>query len=151
MKSFLVKGKKPIIKWGSLPDNTFFKGQLPKGYSLAVSPWGYEGYVVVDVDKHGDVDGFKSIPVNLLTELCDTFNYATKNNGRHYWLKYTGDTYLANKSSKVGIDLRTNKGYAVWYSDLDVQESIPLMKETSVQMNEWLELLFSFKGKSKNK
>jgi hypothetical protein len=30
MKSFLVRGKKPLIKWGSLPDETYFEGITPE-------------------------------------------------------------------------------------------------------------------------
>ena len=144
MKSFLLKGKKPIIKWGSLPNNTFFEGKVPEGYSLAVSPWGHDNYIIVDVDRHGDIDGFKNIPVHLESQLSKTLNYATKNNGRHYWFKYTGDKILANKASGLGIDLRTNKGYVVWYPKTDIRDRLDEIKETSHRTNEWLEKLFSY-------
>ena len=67
MKSFLLRGKKPIIKWGMLPNETYFEGNTPEGFSLAVVP--SEGYIVVDVDRHGDEDGFNHIPFSLEEEL----------------------------------------------------------------------------------
>ncbi len=140
MKSFLVKNKKPIIKWGSLPDNTFFKGEVPDGYSLAVSP--SKGTIIIDVDRHGDIDGFTNIPDELQLELDNTLNYSTKNNGRHYWFKYTGAVNLMNKASNLGIDLRTHKGYAVWYSDINIIECMKYVQETTTTMNKWLESIF---------
>ena len=143
MKSFLVRGKKPIIKWGYLPDGTFFEGNVPEGYRLAICP--SEGYIVVDVDRHGNINGFDNIPEHLQGELDSTLSYATKNNGRHYWLKYTGGNYLANKTSGLGIDLRTNKGYVVWYPEGDVRSHMNEIIDTSLEMNNWVESLFGFK------
>jgi len=141
MKSFLVKDKKPIIKWGSLPDNTFFRGNIPEGYKLAVSPSG--NYIVIDVDNH-NANGFDNIPLDILVELEKTFNYNTKNNGKHYWLEYTGTLTLPNKSSGLDIDLRTSKGYAVWYSVQQVEDMIPLMNKTSDKLNHWIEQTFYY-------
>lgn len=143
MKSFLLRGKKPLIKWGQLPDETYFQGQLPEGFSLAVVP--SKGYVVVDVDKHGSSNGFDNIPVEIFIELCNTFHYPTKNNGCHYWIKYTGNKPLGNKTSGLGIDLRVgNKGYVVYYPDNDIREQLHLVKESSTKLNFWLESLFSY-------
>jgi hypothetical protein len=143
MKSFLLCNKSPIIKWGLLPDNTFFEGNLPEGFSLAVSP--SEGTIIIDVDKHGDINGFDNLPKDLLQELTQTLKYNTKNNGCHYWFNYTGNKFLANKTSGLGIDLRTNKGYVVWYPKEDVRGLLHTINPTSQKMNEWLEKLFSFK------
>ncbi len=142
MKTFLLKGKQPIIKWGMLPDETYFEGIIPEGYNLAVNPSG--NYIVIDVDNHGDISGFDSIPMSFQVELDNTFNYPTKNLGRHYWFKYTGDRPLANKTSGLGIDLRTNKGYVVYYPKNDIRQQLHLVKETSKQLNKWLEKLFSY-------
>lgn len=142
MKTFLLKGKQPIIKWGMLPDETYFEGIIPEGYNLAVNPSG--NYIVIDVDNHGDISGFDSIPMSFQVELDNTFNYPTKNLGRHYWFKYTGDKPLANKTSGLGIDLRTNKGYVVYYPKNDIRQQLHLVKETSKQLNKWLEKLFSY-------
>jgi len=144
MKSFLVRGKKPIIKWGMLPDGIFYEGAVPEGFSLAVCP--SEGVVIIDVDRHGTVDGFDNIPSELEDELSSTLSYPTKNNGSHYWFHYTGEEALANKASKVGIDLRTHKGYVVWYpSEEDVRDCMYGVKESSPEMNKWLESLFGYK------
>lgn len=147
MKSFLVKDKKPIIRWGSLPDETYFEGNVPEGYSLAISPWGYDGYVIIDVDRHEDKNGFDAIPQELKGELSQTLHYPTKNNGMHYWVKYTGSLPLANKTSGLGIDLRTNKGYVVWYPKTDIRDHIKNgeIKESSERLNKWLEKLFSYR------
>ena len=142
MRSFLLKNKQPVIKWGSLPENVFFEGKLPEGYSLAVSPSG--NYIVVDVDKHGDTSGFENIPHLIQMELDKTFNYPTKNNGKHYWLMYSGNKPLGNKTSGLGIDLRTKKGYVVWYPEIDVRDCLHMINSTSEQMNFWLERLFSY-------
>lgn len=142
MKSFLLKGKMPIIKWGNLPDNTFFEGKLPEGYSLAICP--SKGYVVVDVDVHDDVDGFTHIPMLIQEELQNTLSYKTKNHGRHYWLKYSGNKPLGNKTSGLGIDLRTDRGYVVWYHEEDIRDILSQVNNTSLKMNEWLEKLFSY-------
>jgi len=144
MKSFLLRGKKPIIKWGMLSDETYFEGQTPEGFSLAVVP--SEGYIVVDVDRHGDIDGFDSIPTELKEEFIFTYHYPTKNNGAHYWFKYTGNKPLGNKASGVGIDLRTHKGYVVWYPEEDIRNVVKSrrIKETSEKLNRWLEELFSY-------
>jgi len=142
MKSFLVKGKKPVIKWGSLPEGAFFEGALPEGYSLAISPSG--DYIVLDVDRHGNIDGFDNVPKQFDEELESTLNYPTKNNGGHYWFKYTGGKFLANKASSIGIDLRTDRGYVVWYPKGDVRDHMDEINETSLEMNAWLESLFSF-------
>jgi hypothetical protein len=78
-------------------------------------------------------------------ELDKTFNYPTKNNGKHYWLMYSGNRPLGNKTSGKGIDLRTNKGYVVYYPKDDFRNNIHLINKTSENMNLWLEKLFSYK------
>ena len=150
MKSFLLKKNTPIIKWSLLQDNTFYEGIIPEGYDLAVCPG---EYIVVDVDRHGDKDGFTHISSSLKTELDSTFHYITKNNGFHYWFKYTGSKTLMNKASGLGIDLRIGEkegnagGYVVFYpakkDRVDIRNCTHLVKKTSVKMNEWLEALFS--------
>lgn len=143
MKSFLCRGKHPIIRWSLLPDETYFEGKVPEGYSLAVMPSG--GYIVVDVDRHGDIDGFKNIPLELKTELFNTLHYKTKNDGMHFWFKYTGGKYLGNKASGQGIDLRVGfKGYVIWYPEKDIRDCMNEILPTSKELNKWLEKLFSY-------
>lgn len=125
-----------------LPDETYFEGQTPEGFSLAVVP--SEGYIVVDVDRHGNLDGFDFIPQQLIKELDHTLFYQTKNNGMHFWFKYTGSKPLGNKASGLGIDLRTHRGYVVWYPEEDVRSVMNQVNNTSEEMNKWLEKLFSY-------
>ncbi len=73
--------------------------------------------------------------------------YNTKSGGAHCWLKYTGDKQLLNKATKYGLDLRVAKGsYAMGYvkypHNVDIRQCIHLIKETSSDMNIWLESLF---------
>ena len=143
MKSFLCRGKRPIIRWSLLPDNTFFEGKLPEGYSLAVMP--SHDYIVVDVDRHGSIDGFEKIPHNVNYHLTQTLHYKTKNNGMHFWLRYTGDKPLANKGNGEGIDLRVGfKGYVIWYPDIDIRDNLHRINETNDTLNKWLERQFSY-------
>lgn len=139
MRTFLLKDKVPICKWGMIPENTYFSGKVPDGYSLAISP--HDPYIIVDVDKRGILNGIDNIPKNLLVELKNTFNYNTKN-GVHFWLKYSGDKNLLNKTSKILIDLRTSSGYVKYNHDKDIRECEHLIKPTSKLLNEWLESLF---------
>ena len=128
-----------------IPHGTFFEGKTPEGFSLAVTP--SEGHVIIDVDRHGNIDGFDNIPDNLKYELAQTLHYTTKNNGMHYWFNYTGDVVLANKASNQGIDLRTHKGYVVWYPEVDVRDTMVDVKDSSPKLNAWLEELFGFVNK----
>ena len=153
MRSFLLKNNKPIISWGALPDGTLYSGKIPEGFDLAVNP--HQPYIVVDVDRHGDKDGFLNIPNHLKTELEATLHYFTKRRGVHYWLYYSGNKILANKASNLGIDLRTgntddyNGGYVKWHprNTIRIEDVLWQAKETSLKMNKWLEELFSYKTK----
>jgi len=142
MKSFLLRNKTPIVKWGMIPDETYFEGEIPQGFSLAVTP--SKGYVVIDVDKHGDIDGFENLPWEIQKELSYTFSYMTKNDGQHFWIKYTGNKPLGNKTSGLGIDLRTHRGYCVFYKKGDIRDYIHEIKDSSETLNQWLEKLFSY-------
>lgn len=142
MKSFLLKDGHPTIKWGMLEDEIYFEGNVPEGFALAVSP-GNSNYIIVDIDnKPEKINGFDNIPENIYKLLMESFNYKTKS-GAHVWLKYTGEKQLKNCATKFGLDLRTNKGYVKWYLDKDIRSYIHLVKETSPELNEWLELLFA--------
>jgi len=147
MKSFLVKDKRPLKKWTLIPDEIFYEGEVPHGYSLAVCP--SVGTIIIDVDRHGTIDGFDNIPDHLRRELYSSLNYPTKNNGRHFWFNYTGNVPLANKHSKYGIDLRTHRGYVVYYKEGDIRDHKDQIKETSTELNKWIEELFGAKTKLK--
>jgi len=162
MRSFLLKNNEPIIKWGLLTDGTMYHGKIPEGYDLAVNP--HRPYIIVDVDRHGKKDGFLNIPEHLKDELDSTFNYPTKHNGRHYWFYYTGDKFLINKASNLGIDLRTgnkrynakewtNGGYVKWHprNNMNIIDVLDQVKRSSPELNKWLEELFCSKIKKGKK
>lgn len=147
MKSFLLKNNTPIVKWSLVPDGCFFEGEIPSGFDLAVCPG---KYIVLDVDnKSSEKNGFNNIPISILAELENTFNYKTKSgNGRHYWLLYLGNKKLMNTSTKYFLDLRVGEsvgnagGYVRYQHSVDVRECIHLIKDTSKELNKWLESLF---------
>jgi hypothetical protein len=141
MKSFLVKNKRPVLKWSQLPDGIMFKGDIPEGFKLAIVP--SEGMIVIDVDNHDNsINGFNNIPLHIKHELDKTLNYATKSSGRHYWFYYTGSDVLLNSTSGLGIDIRTHKGYAIWYHNKPIELVMTEIKPTSIIINEWLSELF---------
>jgi len=140
MKSFLLKDKRPTIKWGMLKDETYFEGEVPEGYGLAISP--HDPYIILDIDRHGEIDGFDNIPEDITKELLGHFRYATKNNGSHIWFRYSGTKKLLNKTSGKGLDLRTSNGYVKWYLDNDIRSYIHLVMDTSPKLNIFLESLF---------
>ncbi len=147
MKSFLLKQNHPNIKFSLLPNNTFFEGVLPTGYSLAICP--SDNYIVLDVDVKNNKNGFDFIPLDIKEELDGSFNYKTSSGGSHYWLLYTGNKTLKNCATKFGLDLRIGAkgnnagGYVKYHHNVDIRECIDLIKPTLENLNEWLEKLFS--------
>jgi len=151
MKSFLLNKKTntPTIKWSLLPDNIFFEGDIPEGYCLAVCPTN-EKQIILDVDVKNGKNGYEYITNGIRYELENTFNYKTKSGGGHYYLNYTGNKLLKNCSTKYGLDLRigANKvtgnagGYVKYWHNKDIRKCIHLIKDSSEDMNLWLESLF---------
>lgn len=149
MKSFLIDGNGKIqVRWGLIPDGIHYEGEIPPGFYKAVCPSGK--YIVLDVDnKSQEKNGFNYIKPEILRELEYTFSYKTKSgSGRHYWLLYSGYKILMNTSTKFHLDLRVGAkdkncgGFVRYHHSVDIRECIHLIKETSQQMNEWLESLF---------
>lgn len=145
MKTFLSKNKIPVCKWSSLPQETYFYGEIPKEYKLCVNP--HSPYCIIDIDynKENNKNGFNNIPKHLKKELNTHFNYDTPSGGKHIWIKYSGNKILRNATSKYYIDLRTEKGYVCWYHNRDIRDCIHLIKNSSENLNKWLEELFSNK------
>jgi len=149
MKSFLLNSKtnKPIVCWGSIPNNTFFEGTVPPGYNLAVCP--SENIVILDVDVKNNKNGYDFIPELIQLELYGTFNYNTKSGGAHYWINYTGGKLLKNSSTEYGLDLRIGArnnnagGYVKYHHNVDIRECVHLIKKSSDKLNEFLEKLFA--------
>jgi len=146
MKSFLLKDNKPIVKWSLIPNNTFFEGNIPEGYTLAVCP--SESIVILDVDVKNGKNGFENIPLKILAELENTFHYNTRSGGAHYFINYTGKEVLMNTSTKYGLDLRIGSkknnagGYVKYNHNIDIRECLHLIKESSEELNKFLESLF---------
>ncbi len=136
--------------WGNLPDNVFFEGTVPENYQLFVCPGKYI-VLDIDVDEKNNKNGFENVPMLIQEEIDKSYNYFTKREGKHYWLLYTGNKVLANKTSGFSIDLRVGQkpgnagGYVVYYPDNDIRNQTDLINETSVRLNTWLEKLFSYK------
>lgn len=155
MRSFLLKNGTPICPWGSLKDNTFFKGTVPSGFDLAVTP--SPGYIIVDVDNKNGKNGSKNIPAELVNEFEHTFSYPTKNGGFHYWFRYTGKEVLPNTTSELSIDLRVGPregnagGYVKWHPKDTVKLITAEQKAnpTTPELNKWLEETFVYKSKKK--
>ena len=101
MRSFLGKNKKPLIKWGLLPNGKMFEGKIPEDYDLFISPG--SNYIIIDVDISDKINGFKNIPPEIMYELTYTFSYSTKKYGKHFWYKYSGNKILANKTSGLSM------------------------------------------------
>ena len=153
MKSFLLnKENKPLIRWGFIPSNRFFEGPIPENHYLAVAPT--DNYIVVDIDVKKEKNGWEHIPMIIASELNDSYNYLTRSGGSHVFLQYTGNQILKNTSTKYGIDLRISKcektgnngGYIRYYPAEhgdDIRNHIHEIKESSIEMNQWLEKLFS--------
>lgn len=146
MRTFISKEKKPICNWGSLSQNSYFEGPIPESYKLCINP--SPGYIVIDVDLdiEKNKNGYKNIPFYFTEELANTYFYSTPRGGSHYWLKYTGDKTLMNSTSKLDIDLRTDKGYVCYYpanNGDDIRNNLHRIKESSLELNLWLESLFA--------
>lgn len=152
MKSFLLNSKTntPILKWGLIPKDTHFIGDVPEGYYLAVSP-SDEKTVIIDVDVKNGKNGYNHIPLEIIDELEQSFWYHSKSGGGHYYFHYTGNKLLRNGTTNFGIDLRIgpNKatgnagGYVRYYHNVPIQECMHLIKETSKDLNLWIENLFA--------
>jgi hypothetical protein len=148
MKSFLLKSNKPTVLWSLVPDNCFYVGKLPgEDYSLAISP-GNSNIVIVDCDVKNNKNGYDFIPSNILDELKNSFWYNTKSGGAHFFVKYSGNKILKNCSTQLGLDLRRGSvkgnagGYVKYNGIIPVNEIESLIKESSQQLNEFLESLF---------
>lgn len=151
MKTFLLKNKIPTIKFSMLPDGVFYEGELPgEEYTLAVCPTN-EKMVIVDIDcKENKLNGYDYISKDIFNELIQSFHYKTKSGGMHIFLHYTGNKVLLNTTSKFAIDLRVGKnsltgnngGYVSYNGPKDIRQCIHLIKESSNELNKWLESLF---------
>lgn len=73
------------------------------------------GLYVIDVDRHGDVDGFITLE-DAGIDLPETMSSKTPSGGEHWFYKWTqGDepSQGSNVNGYSGVDVRANGGYVV--------------------------------------
>lgn len=148
MKTFPIWGKKPWIKWGSIPDQTFYKLPLDEGFSLGVTP--NQGQIILDIDnKPNQTNGWDSIPDKLVEKFKKEHFIYNTNSGAHVWFWYTGDKKLLGRTTKYGLDLRIPAqnghcgNYVKWYLPNDPREYMHLVKETDEEINNFIEQYFA--------
>lgn len=72
------------------------------------------GLFVLDIDRHGDVDGFAALAA-LGFEVPRTQMHSTPNGGAHYLFRWRDG--LGSSAGKIGqgIDTRGTGGYVIWW------------------------------------
>lgn len=86
--------------------------------ALAAINTGRSGVVVLDIDRHDDINGFESLE-QAWYEVPDTWSYDTKNSGKHVVYKAPADVPLnprAKYRGMEGVDRRAGSSYAVIWS-----------------------------------
>jgi hypothetical protein len=84
--------------------------------NIGIACGAINGFVVIDVDHHDDVDGADSLREleAQMGPLPDTVEALTPNGGRHLFYKYpTGHNIRNTSGIAPGIDIRANGGYVV--------------------------------------
>ena len=84
--------------------------------NIGIACGAINGFVVIDVDHHDDVDGADSLREleAQMGPLPDTVAAITPNGGRHLFYKYpTGHNIRNTTNIAPGIDIRANGGYVV--------------------------------------
>lgn len=72
------------------------------------------GLFVLDIDRHGDVDGFATLAA-LGFDVPRTQAHDTPNGGRHYLLRWQPGMKSSAGSIGAGIDTRGAGGYILWW------------------------------------
>lgn len=86
--------------------------------NIGIACGAINGFVVIDVDHHDDVDGADSLREleAQMGPLPDTVEQLTPNGGRHLFYKYpTGHNIRNTTGIAPGVDVRANGGYVVGY------------------------------------
>lgn len=84
--------------------------------NIGIACGAVNGFIVIDVDHHEDVDGAESLREleAQMGELPDTVEALTPNGGRHLFYQYpTGYNIRNTTDIAPGIDIRANGGYVV--------------------------------------
>lgn len=98
-------------KWTTTRDENLKNKWIEQGYNIGLLS-GANDLFIIDIDCHGDVNGFDSLTANNI-ELPDTLKQMTPNDGMHFIYKSNG--YDFNDINKIGvlpgIDLRVERAY----------------------------------------
>lgn len=98
-------------KWTTTRDENVKNKWIEQGYNIGLLS-GANDLFIVDIDCHGDVNGFDSLTANNI-ELPDTLKQMTPNDGMHFIYKSNG--YNFNDTNKIGtlpgVDLRVERAY----------------------------------------
>ncbi|MDU5461176.1 phage/plasmid primase, P4 family [Anaerococcus vaginalis] len=98
-------------KWTTTRDENLKNKWIEQGYNIGLLS-GANDLFIVDIDCHGDVNGFDSLTANNI-ELPDTLKQMTPNDGMHFIYKSNG--YNFNDTNKIGtlpgVDLRAERAY----------------------------------------
>ena len=84
---------------------------------LGIATGQISGLFVLDVDTHGDTNGYASLSA-LEAEhgkLPDTYQVETASGGRHFYFRYPENRTIKNSAGKVGVglDIRGDGGYVI--------------------------------------
>lgn len=104
--------KRPLIKFANMPAlNKTEIHKLWKRYPLANIALKTEDFFVIDVDRHGEVDGMKSIVALKHNEwFQNTLCERTAHNGYHFFFKKPADkTITQNIGFLPGVDLKAHE------------------------------------------
>lgn len=115
-------GKEPLTKHG-FKDATSDEGQICEwwakwpganiGLRTGFDPDTGRGFAVLDVDRHGEVDGFATLAALVAEqgELPETATAVTGGEGKHYYLAIEGPTPTGPIGP--GLELKADGGYVV--------------------------------------
>ena len=84
---------------------------------LGIATGQTSGLFVLDVDTHGDTNGYASLSALEAEhgELPDTYQVETASGGRHFYFRYPENHIIKNTTSRVGkgLDIRGDGGYII--------------------------------------
>lgn len=135
---FPVKPSKAPATPNGLLDATLDAEQITKWFAnsdfLVAVNMGMSGLNGLDIDLHGDIDGWASLMDSWL-EVPETFSYSTQSGGEHH--VYASDLATlgpaTNYRKMQGVDRRAGGSYLIWWGDV-----VPESREAFTPAPEWL-------------